>query len=299
MIPVVYIHSGAQDYFKCAIESARKLNNEVVLLGNEANKSFSNQWFDMDELSGKRYEAFKKNYVHMSTNPYEFELVCFKRYFSLLSYMEQEKVERCVMVDSDILTYCSYGDLECFQKYDLVASIPFNQNEFDWCVGPQVLGITFEALKDLVSYIEDMYIRHLDTLKRKYDYHISNHIKGGICDMSLLYLWVNERQTKIFNLLNYRELYFDNSVQSKEKRNNLVTKIDRVLGIKTIKFVEGQPYIRMESGIFIPAATLHFQGSTKAIMRDIYSGSSKINMIFHRYREYYCRVIKKIRGKMK
>ena len=261
MIPVVYIHSGAQDYLRCAIESARKLNSEVILLGNEANKSFSNQWFDMDELAGERYEAFKKTYVHMSTNPYEFELVCFKRYFSLLPYMEREKVERCVMVDSDILTYCSYGDIECFRKYDFVASIPLNQNEFDWCVGPQVLGITYEALKDLITYIEVMYT--------------------------------------VFNLLKHDVLYFDNSIQSKEERNGLTTKMNKILGIKKINYVDGRLSVQMENGSCIPAATLHFQGSAKAIMLDVYHGNAKCLMLCHRYIEYGNRVMKKIRGKLK
>lgn len=299
MIPVVYIHSGAQNYLRCAIESARKLNSEVVLLGNEANKSFSNQWFDMDELAGERYEAFKKTYVHMSTNPYEFELVCFKRYFSLLAYMEREKVERCVMVDSDILTYCSYDDIECFRKYDFVASIPLNQNEFDWCVGPQVLGITYEALKDLVTYIEVMYTQHLNVLEQKYDYHRNEHIKGGICDMSILYLWAKDSQYTVFNLLKHDVLYFDNSIQSKEERNGLTTKMNKILGIKKINCVDGRLSVQMENGSCIPAATLHFQGSAKAIMLDVYHENAKFLMLCHRYIEYGNRVIKKIRGKLK
>lgn len=296
MIPVVFIHNGAQEYLKCAIESAKKLDNEIVLLGDETNKFLSDKWYDMDMLAGKRYESFKKDYVHMSTNSYEFELACFKRYFSLLSYMESEGISRCIMIDSDILTYCTYETLNCFQQYDFVATIPYGQAEFDWCVGPQILGITLEALKDLVCYIEDTYNNHLERLKAKDVYYKERHLKGGICDMSLLYLWVQRTEFSCYNLLDYKEAVFDNSVQMANYDQKIWFQRNVLLGIKKLILRNDKLYVvREDNNERVEVATLHFQGSAKSIMADVYYGRNKLVICIHRYVDYGKRILKKMR----
>lgn len=296
MIPLVFIHDGSQEYLKCAIDSAQKLNEAVYLLGTKTNSTFCKNWFEMSAVMDERYEQFEKAYVHMSTNPYAFELACFKRYFVLLAFMKQQNFVKCIMVDSDILSFCDYSEMDFFREAEVAVSIPYIQGEYDFSVGPQIFCVSLEALEEFVVFLLDTYCNNLELLTLKDGYHKQNKIKGGICDMSLLYLWLYETKRKVQNLLDIDWILFDNSIQSADHKTASQFEMDSILQIK--KLVDDISYlcvVECKAQKKIPVATLHFQGSAKSVMRDVYESRAKASLIVHRYGDYANRVLKKLR----
>src|SRR5262249_58050889 len=61
--------------------------------------------------TSKRAAAFRCCYQHMSTNPEEYELFCYLRWFYLLDYMELRGLERVLHLDSDFLLYSCMDEL--------------------------------------------------------------------------------------------------------------------------------------------------------------------------------------------
>lgn len=295
MIPLAFIHDGAQEYLKYAIDSAQKWNFDVYLIGTKANSTFCNNWYEMDSVIDERFETFEKAYAHMSTNSYEFELLCFRRYFVLLAFMKLKNFDKCIMVDSDILSFCDYSKLDVFQKAEVVASIPYIQSQYEWSVCPQIFCVSINALEEFVVFLLDTYCNHLECLAPKNEYHKRHQVKGGICDMSLLYLWLHSTERTVQNLLDIDWLLFDNSIQSADQRTMGQFEIDFILQMKRL-VTEGDKLCAIEKATQkkIPVATLHFQGSAKSIMGDVYRGKQKVQMMIHRYTDYIYRVIKKL-----
>ena len=89
-IPVVFIHTGYQPYMEYTIHQAEKTNPVVYLLGDEKNKNVAQRWFHIEDYQSERYEQFKKIYKHMSSNPYEFEFNCFRRFFVICEFAKNK-----------------------------------------------------------------------------------------------------------------------------------------------------------------------------------------------------------------
>lgn len=111
-IPVLFFHDGSQQYLKYAIESPQKYNEKVILLGNKSNKAFCDKWDNTEQFEMYQYHRFEKVYKHMSTNSYKFEITAFKKYFVLQKYLEMSVEHKCVLLDSNILTYINYSNIE-------------------------------------------------------------------------------------------------------------------------------------------------------------------------------------------
>ena len=103
-IPVLFVHSGKQGYLKRTIRLAQEYNKRVFLLGDQYNKGYCNNWIEQGSLSQDRFDKFKNLYRHMSTNPYIFELNCFKRFYLIYEYMKVSGESKCILLDSDLCT---------------------------------------------------------------------------------------------------------------------------------------------------------------------------------------------------
>lgn len=293
MLPVIFIHSGSQEYLWCAIESTKKYNKDIYLIGDENNSSMCDKWVDANELVSDGFKEFQKCYHHMSSNPEWFEVLCFKRYFLLEQLLEKENIERCIMLDSDVLTYTDFSKLSFIEEYENAFSVPCSQEKFDWAASPHFFYTTKNRLNEFVKFIIATYENNLPMLQKKYDYHLKNHLKGGICDMTLLYLW--SKTISFYNTYESENMIFDHTMQEKQS-----VVWDYVLQMKKIYKNSGQIFFcDANTKNTENVAIVHFQGSTKSVMADFFYNRNPITKVFHRYIDIANRVITKLREKSK
>ena len=206
-LPILFVHSGKQWYLKKTIRMAEAYNDEVFLLGDRSNQMFCRNWIAQDSLNQKRFLEFKKVYRHMSSNLYEFELNCFKRFYLIYEFMIQQDICECIMLDSDLCSFVSYLKLDFVQSgFDAAYSIPEKQEPFVWAGSPHMSYWKVEGLKQFLEFIEDSYKNNIELLERKYQYHKESGKDGGICDMTLLYLWMKNGTARIYHGSRYTDI---------------------------------------------------------------------------------------------
>lgn len=292
MLPIIFFHTGSQLYLKYAIETANKFNENVFLIGDESNRNFCENWCSINSLKSEKFEKFKKVYHHMSTNDFKFELECFKRYFLLRELMIKKGINRCILLDSDVLNFINYSDINQLNDYQVGFSVPNNQSEYDWVASPHIFYCTYEMLDSFIDFVLDTYINNINKLEEKYKYHIDNKLKGGVCDMTLLFLW--SKKVKYYNFYNAIDIIFDHAVQ---ERNGY--KYDKILLMKKVVIENNKVFfIKNNSKEKVPVAMIHFQGSAKSIMGDYFYDRNIIVKIYHRYFDILGRLIKKLKKRI-
>ena len=281
-IPVVFFHEGNNEYLKYAILSAEKYNDNVILLGDSSNKDFSKNWYNTEEFDMKEYNEFEKLYKHMSSNTKKFEITAFKKYYMLKQYLEKSGYDKCMLLDSDIVSFCNYSELEFTKKYKASVSTQKNQENYIWTSSGHSSFFTKEYLDDFIKFCEYTYKNNIRQLEDKYKYHLENNIKGGICDMTLLYLWALNKPLIYNGAVNDNGNVFDHNINTSENYLKNEYKMSKFLRIKKIKLINGIPYFINKDGEKVRTYTLHCQGSAKMLIKDYCT--QKFSLIFiHRY----------------
>jgi hypothetical protein len=272
MLPIFIVHKGSQDYLYSAIQLSRAHGNYTVLIGSDPIAgSLCNGYYDLKNTASSEYNEFEKNYIHMSSNSYEFELLCFKRYFDLLKVAASQNIKSFWMIDSDVILLSNLKeftqDVLIRNQFWAALSTPV-QESLDWASSPHISFWTIEALSNFVSFLRNMYANPMiERLQIKYNHHSANNLPGGICDMTALFLWQQEHRVKIFNTAQaHLDGYglFDHNINMegnyfpKEFVKNPLLKIKKISFSKRIYFAKP-----INSMTLIPVVCLHFQGSAK------------------------------------
>ncbi len=263
-IPVFFVHSGNQDYLTKTIIQAEKTNNAVYLLGDDSNRHIAKNWANIQDYTSSGWEEFQKTYVHMSTNPYMFELNCFRRFFISYEFAKASQIDAFVLLDSDCFAFVNFSQLN-FCSFDAGLSMPENQSNYIWTASPHSAYWTLPALKDFLEYLQYEYTRNLQQLEEKWAYHQSNNIRGGICDMTLLYLWATAgRGFRVLNTtLGLDGGIFDHFLSVSEGYSTGEYPVIKFLQMKRIKFQNSNAYFKRKDGNWIQAYTIHAQGTSK------------------------------------
>lgn len=199
----------------------------------------------------------------MSTNPYQFELNCFKRFYLLYDFMQEKDFKDCMMLDSDLCTYVDYSEME-FKEYDMALSMAEEQEPYVWSASPHCSYWTLEALESFISFFERTYNSNIKILEEKWVWHKENGVAGGICDMTLLYLWISQYSCKWLNLARiYKDRVFDHAVgiNGNYVRDTFVQ--DTNFHVKKTIFISGKPYFKMKDGGRVCVAAIHASGDNK------------------------------------
>lgn len=257
-IPIIFVHDGDQKYFKAAVEQAQRFSSNVVVLpmSNDA---------DM-------WREFERFYVHLSTNNELIEKFCFKRYFLMYKYMVDHSVETAVLIDSDVLIFEDLGlmarDLVsggfsvglCMSRVQDGMRMSYSAHTSVWTIG---------ALREFCEYCLHIYKEEMERLTEKWTYHLQNKQNGGVCDMTLLYLWANKRPG-VLNLSMVRDgkvvdenINFSENYEPDEYRMRY--------GLKKLRFRNGKPVGQRRDGSKVSFRTLHFQGKAKAHMKYVHT----------------------------
>lgn len=293
--PVFFVHSGNQDYLGQTIKQAEKTNKTVYLLGDDSNRTIAANWFDMKLYLTQKWEQFKKIYIHMSSNPYEFELNCFRRFFVVYEFAKKMDIKSFFMVDSDCLVYSNFSELN-LSNYDAGLSIPKNQENYDWTASPHNSYWTLEALESFLNYLFYEYTKNLKELEIKWNYHQKNNIRGGICDMTLLYLWATSDSTiRILNTtLGVDKGVFDHFLSVSEGYKKGTFPIYRFCEMKHFRFVDGKAYFKDKNKNWIRTYTIHAQGKSKIYIKAL--SLEKDNHLYYvmiKIRKYIFSILRK------
>ncbi|MFV8378273.1 hypothetical protein [Flavobacterium sp. LB3R33] len=224
---------------------------------------------------------FKQKYVHRSSNPHDFELFCFQRWFILRDFVSKEKIGRSFLyLDSDVFLYSDF-----FQHLDL-GNFKMTVTSGFW---PQ-----YSLFKDEESIIDfSNFISEYFSIKEKKDYleewwqtqFVQKRILGGVCDMTLLGLY----NTNCLELFETKEGYFNTTVDA--------IKEDAVkLGLDIDQFnLSGFSYKNKQAAILdVKVHALHFQAGAKILAAKYYCG--KYRWIVNCYGFFY---LKKLSMKRK
>ena len=271
-IPVFVVHRGCQDYLKVCIEYASKHGHKIILIGDKSNKQYingDNVWIDSENLSSEQFIEFEHTYKHMNANPYDYEKFCFERHFLIYKYIEKNKIDRFFVMDSDVLFGESEETENILSKelynYDVGLCWQEDQGEMSWSVSPHFSYWTAGSLKSFIDYCLFTYESNIDLLKKKYDWHIQNNKLGGICDMTLLYLWSKSNQLNVINFTSVDNTGLGIDHQFINKNNK---RYKTKNNIEILLFKEHKPYfISLIDGKQIQAFVIHAQGSAKRYMK--------------------------------
>ncbi len=220
MIPVIYYHVGSirnetsfPRHLEVSIQQSKKFNERVILLGDDSNSHLDVEHYDVSEYSDDINE-FRSSYTHMSSNEPAFELACIERWIVLANFVKQMNLEKVVYLDSDIMTFCNYEEKESIFDEDYVGMV-CSPKRFgsdvdspkDWSVSGCISYWRHDNILKFKDLILSSYSDNMDKLLHKWNWHIDTKHPGGICDMTLMYLFYFEN-----NLQSLCKVQKDNSV---------------------------------------------------------------------------------------
>lgn len=261
-VPIIVVHRGNQQYLKDALCCARNVGNKVILIGDETN-SKDEGWVDYKTYSSEEYACFEKNYDHMSSNPYKFELICFERYFLTYTYMVKNNLNECVMMDSDV---CLYEEItpETFKDVDLAISIPEQKTKYTMAASAHFSYWKLETMKEMLDFLIVSYKNKLHDIYEKWNWHKETNTPGGVCDMTLLYLFVKQYKGTVLNTDEIMQPLLFDQVMS-DNRNHGVEFITMKNGhTKAVfKTSEGKMCYKSTDEQLFPVLYIHAQGGDK------------------------------------
>lgn len=277
-IPVIVVHKGNQKYLKNCILCAEEHGNDVILIGDAKNSAMCDKWISHDKCDSELFEEFQKHYIHMSSNSEFFELICFQRYFYVYQYMSTHRLDECVMIDSDALVFEKVTGALIPEGVQMASCWYEVQKEYQWSVCPHFTYWTKEGLLDFLHFCIETYRddEKRRPLEGKYKFHQDNHSAGGICDMTLLYLWMKQTTLPVENFSKRTGRVVDYNIN--EPRIDTVTyeMWDRY-GMKRILFENGVPhFVRAEDGKKVPVVMIHAWGGSKKFMGILKDGKESV-----------------------
>lgn len=262
-IPVYIAHDGNQEYVRCTVKLAETINENVVLFGDDSNKGYAKKWVNVNNFGGKYLNEFKKVYMHMSFYPKEYEASFYKRIFAICDYMLQKNVDAAIIADSDVCIYENLSKYN-FAGYDAAINWQKNQKKYMWAASIGCSYWKVDALKEFCEFIIDTYRDNISILESKWKHHIEHKLPGGVCEMTLAYLWMKTTNKKVLNTAKVNDgQYIDSSFTNGTSYKEDEYQMDDILNIKKFKFIDKMPFFYKKNGELVESFVIHCQGSSK------------------------------------
>ena len=256
-IPIIIVHRGDTFYLKLVLEQIRLFNphTRICLISDASTDKYCFvEHYNIDDYS-KGADAFKMAYIHMSSNPYDYELICFQRWFCIRDFVKTQKIENFLCMDSDVLLYCNID--EVMQQYISYDFTTCNKQ------GPGCALFNISSISDFCEYMMSMYTEDilLNKMKSMYQEIIDNKQLGGVCDM-VAFVWFqdNTKCNVIDIAIPTNGTCFDGCItwgQGFEMED----------GKKKVYWIDNLPYGKlMNDQSLVRFYCLHFQGRSKYSM---------------------------------
>ena len=161
-------------------------------------------------------------------------------------------------------------------------------------ISPRCSLWIIDDLEQFTNYLVTYYRTSVSQLEDIFAEYKSTYNRGGICDMTFLWLWINDNKLVYFNTAVKKELgaIIDHaiSVPDNGKRNEYI--VSKLAGCKVVKFREGIPYFKTkDDGKEVPVVVLHCLGGYKNYMSYFSFKKNNILILFMH------RVFSKLSGK--
>lgn len=283
--------ASKQAYVKACVSQAEKYNEKVILFGDRSMHPYSNNWVDISNFTSEKWSAFLNVFENFSTFPDEWAKGVFKRFFIFEEYMKRKGISKCVILDSDVLVWCDFQKLEFIKEKDVALEIAGDQrmrtlpfeNEYRWVACAGVAVMTLAALSDFTDFVIDTYSNYKQLLLEKWNVHVEYRQAGGVCEMSLLYLWLKERseEYEVLNLGCMVNGILPNMVvngDGKDWGSDRSYEVMESKGMREcikVKFIEGMPYVcEIGNPVPVKVLSLHFGGKSKIFMDNFSRGKT-------------------------
>lgn len=309
-IPIVIIHDGPDDYLNFSLRQAIASNpdSDVFLIGSQPLDIAGVTFLDLFSYFEEAIKFEQKNYFHMSSATYQFELICFQRWFVLKAFMEQHELKEVFVCDSDVLVYSNLSDVmqADYPDSDLCLAMKLDQLEYQFAYAAHVSYWTQDSIRLFCDFLGKFYTSHFEQIRYKWNYHCEHRIPGGICDMVGLYFFVKSlsKNTKVSNFLSVTNgaCFDDNMNTSANDLDDSYELKEYFLEntIKKITWKHSKPHghhLKLNRDILFHA--LHFQGDSKTMMLDFYTGEEFDSMKTIRKKQYREKMSKKIKRRFK
>lgn len=271
-----------QEYLKYCILQAKKFNEKVVLFGDEYNKKWCDDWHSINEYDSEKWHHFERVFENLVYSSYTdaWALGIFKRFFIFEEYLKHNGYKECVMMDSDVLIFLNLSEYPQFANCQAAYEIPNTQNlecvdatnDLRMCAIPGVAYFTLEALSEFTSFCIDVYENRRDLIMPKYEAHMKYHIGGGVCEMSILYLFAKLMpKGYVINLLEeYDGRVFTGNTVGTDDLTYDQYELSALTQMKKISFKGEQAYMTLKGGRKIPVNNIHFGGADKIFIKSLY-----------------------------
>jgi hypothetical protein len=183
----IVVEDRQNDTLRLCREGALRADEHLlVLAGTEA---------------GYAYKRFCQAYVHLSSNTPAFEKICFRRYFLLADYLAAHpECREFVLIDSDVLLFRGAGAHIAKLVGGAGFSGSFIRPATGWnpCqISPHVsywkaTACTISSPTSSRPTARPMGLQQLRDIAERF---AARGVRGGVSDMTLLYLWARPRAT--------------------------------------------------------------------------------------------------------
>ncbi|GAA6621729.1 hypothetical protein [Scytonema sp. NUACC26] len=275
-LPIVIVHRGFPEYLLYSLAQAQKFNpkSDIFLLGDNSNSILNFIHHENIYNYYTKAKLFEKIYSekHLSFNDYEYELFCFQRWFIIQEFMIKNKIDSCIHLDSDLMTYVNVTEefSKKFEKYSFTLSKKGSgHNSY----------IKYSGLEKICEHIMSYYTNPelfeiLTSIREKA--LLAGQKAGGICDMTLLNQYYQRYSQEIGSTSDIiNDSVYDANINSSDG-------FEMREGIKNIFWVDGLPFCRhLESGKEIRFNSLHFQSQPKKHIMKNYFTENKRKIIYY------------------
>lgn len=256
-IPIVFIHSGDDEYLYYSLNQAKHSNpkSSVFLIGDSANRHYASE--SIHHLMLEDYYdgamEFASVYQHHSPNTYDYELFCFQRWYILRDFMRAFQMDRCLYLDSDIMLYDSIDDPEYARFTNIWTMLSFN---------------TSQSLDNFCKLMRSYYCD--PSLLGQLHAYTALHQFPGVSDMVFSRLFVDyypeysNHQNGVF-----QDSFFDGNIRHPQwfPPYHDGDEVEMRDGTKKVYFQQGKFFVKLKSGKYVRVVGQHFQGDNKAYMR--------------------------------
>lgn len=194
MIPVIYIHFGdVPKHLERSLTQSLKYNTLVYLITDSDITLSGITVFNIKQYLNN-VSVFESLYQHFSTNAENFEKICIKRWIILNNFLNEQNIDVCYYSDSDVMLYADVTKIyDNYRLFDACYTMPEIQEPYRWTASACCSYWKKETLDKFTQFILNIYSSNgISQLKEKWNYHLKNSISGGVCDMTLLYLFSKE-----------------------------------------------------------------------------------------------------------
>lgn len=277
-VPIFFVNQGNSFYLKYTLKQAKYFNNEskIYLLGDATN----NVYPFIKHINLNKYQSsaqlFAGIYKHRSTNPHEYELFCFQRWFYIRDFLRENNIGEFIYLDSDVLAFYDFSKVTPkFNQFSVANTSKDNgMPAFSYFNSLRAIEEFCDYLMNY--YSDDNLVKELDNW---YSFYLLNSktVTGGVCDMTLfdMYFKNNEKKTTKVDLVD--DLGFDTNLRD-------INDYESDKGIKKLYWKSNLPFCRdIKTNKLVQFATLHYQGNLKELIITHYKGNG---YVFSRLSDY-------------